>query len=137
MKITLPDIQSQQRFVLQASIEEAIGQLKKIKNVRSVSPIDLDGFKESDYPNTHLLREREGYEPPAPEVVRAYLAHFQMHCPEFDTDEKIAVLMNVTSRRIRAYKKGEEKVPFGIWRRFLVATGRAAQDILPVYFVIE
>ncbi|KPC24159.1 Uncharacterized protein AC496_1170 [Pseudomonas savastanoi pv. glycinea] len=37
-----------------------------------------------------------------------------------------------SDRRVRDYKQGVRKVPYGVWRHFLVLTGRAPQDIIPV-----
>jgi hypothetical protein len=65
--------------------------------------------------------------------VGAYFRHFQAHFPEHGTDAKLAALLGLSSdRRIREFKNGSRKVPYGIWRSFLVLTGRAPQDILPV-----
>jgi len=39
----------------------------------------------------------------------------------------------VTSdRRVREFKNGARKVPYGIWRKFLVITGHVPQDVLTV-----
>ncbi len=91
--------------------------------------VDVD-FSDS---RTHLLREREGWEPPHPDIVGAYFRNFQGHFPEYGTDEKLAALLGLSSnRRIREFKNGDRKVPYGVWRTFLVLTGRAPQDILAV-----
>ena len=39
---------------------------------------------------------------------------------------------NNTERRLRSFKSGESKPPYGIWRKILVATGRAPQEVDPV-----
>jgi len=88
---------------------------------------------ETQYSNKHLFREREGWEAPDPDIVGAYFRHFQKHFTDFNTDKKLADFLSVTSdRRVREFKNGARKVPYGIWRKFLVITGRAPQDVLTV-----
>lgn len=131
MKIKIPSIQEQRRLVFEESIKEAVEQFQEYLNAPAISePLEVD---ESEYPNTHLLREREGWEPPDPDLVRAYFSQFQRAFEEYDTDKKLSHLLGLSSnRRIREFKAGEYKVPYGIWRKFLVMTGRAPQDIIPV-----
>lgn len=133
MEIKLPSVSAQQQLIFNKAIDEAIEQLTINRNAKEVPPIkEID---ESKYPNTHLLREREGWEPPAPDVVGAYFRHFQSHCPGFETDSKLARLLGLSSdRRIRAFKQGTQAVPYGIWRTFLIMTGRVGQDIIDVKF---
>ncbi|MBW5416299.1 hypothetical protein [Pseudomonas sp. MAG002Y] len=131
MEIKIPDIQAQQKFIFEEATKEAIAALEanlKAPRIEPQSEID-----ESQYSNKHLLREKQGWEPPSPDIVAAYFRHFQKHFPEFDTDQKLADLLGISSnRRIREFKSGEAKVPYGVWRRFLVLTGRAPQEIIPV-----
>lgn len=129
--IPLPSIADQQMAVFQAATEAAIQQLRSnLEAPRLSGQIEID---EDQYPRTHLLRADEGWEPPAPELVRAYFRHFQSAFPEHGSDAKLAVLFGLSSdRRIRDYKHGSYKVPYGIWRHFLVLTGRVPQDIIPV-----
>lgn len=89
---------------------------------------------EKQYPQTHLLREREGWKAPEPEIVRAYFEQFKKTFPEYDSDKKLATLLGLTSdRRIREFKEGGRKVPYGVWRTFLIMTGRAPQDVIKVF----
>jgi len=131
MKIRMPGIREQQRFVLEEATKEAIAQLQE--NLKApVFDVALD-VDESQFPDTHLLREREGWGPPDPAIVRAYFSQFQSVFNEYDTDKKLAGLLGLSSdRRVREFKNGDYKVPYGIWRRFLVLTGRAPQEIIPV-----
>ena len=132
MKIDLPDIREQQRAIFEASTKEAIYTLKKNLKAPELPPqTEVD---ESQYPRTHLLREREGWEPPHKDIVAAYFNHLKEHYPdEYGNDKKIAALIGVASdRRVREFKNGDRKVPYGVWRKFLVMTGRAPQDVLPV-----
>lgn len=78
------------------------------------------------------------WEAPSPDVIGAYFRHFQEAFPEYGTDGKLAALLGISSdRRIREYKQGRQKMPYGIWRRFLVLTGRVPQDIIPVLAFME
>lgn len=132
--IPLPSIATQQAVVFEAATEAAIRQLKEnLEAPRLPGPADFD---ESMFSRTHLLRELEGWEPPSAEVVAAYFRHFQTVFPEYGTDKKLARFLGLmgqsADRRVREFKAGTYKVPFGVWRHFLVVTGRAPQDIIPV-----
>jgi len=131
IEIPLPSIAEQQEAVFQAATEAAIRQLRANLNApRLPGQTELD---EDQYSRAHLLREHEGWEPPSPDVVGAYFRHFQVGFPEHGTDGKLARLLGLSSdRRVRDYKQGVRKVPYGVWRHFLVLTGRVPQDIIPV-----
>ncbi|MFL6970081.1 hypothetical protein ACJ6X8_28015 [Pseudomonas alvandae] len=131
MIIELPGIAEQQALVFQEGTKAAIKQLKANLNAPRLMP--QSEIDESKYPRTHLLREHEGWEPPNPDVVSAYFRHFQSNFDEYNTDAKLAALLGLSSdRRIRTFKEGSTSVPYGVWRRFLVITGRVPQDIIPV-----
>jgi len=88
---------------------------------------------ENDYSAAHLLRENEGWVAPDKDIVAAYFKHFQGCFAEHNSDSKLAVLLGLSSsRRIREFKSGSRKVSYGIWRKFLVITGRVPQDVLSV-----
>lgn len=131
MVIELPDIATQQAIIYEQGTKAAIAQLNANLNAPRVTPqAEID---ESRYPRTHLLREREGWEPPAPDVVGAYFRHFQAHFSDYDTDRKLAGLLGLsTNRRVRAFKEGSTPVPYSVWRHFLTLTGRVPQDVVPV-----
>lgn len=130
--IDLPSIAEQQAAVFQQATQAAIEQLQRnLQAPRLPAQTEID---ESQYPRTHLLREHEGWEAPHPDIVGAYFRHFQKHFPECDSDGKLAYLLGLSSdRRVREFKSGDRKVPYGVWRQFLVMTGRAPQDVLPVF----
>lgn len=131
MRIELPSIADQQSAVFEAATKAAIKQLQA--NLKAPHIPGQTYANEADHPRTHLLREHEGWEPPAPEIVRAYFKHLQDNFPEYGTDGKLADLLGLSSnRRVREFKEGGRKVPYELWRRFLVLTGRAPQDVLPV-----
>jgi hypothetical protein len=139
MKIDLPSIEDQQELIFQEATKEAISKLEANLNAPRYPAQDL--VDESLYPRTHLLRENEGWEAPAPEIVKAYFRHFQNHFTEYSTDVKLAVLLGMVGggndRRIRAFKDGSKKTPYGVWRRFLVLTGRVPQEIIPVLGIMR
>jgi len=129
MKINLPSIDEQQIVIFEASTKEAISVLKKnLKAARYPPQNEID-----ENVRLHLLREGEGWEAPDPDVIGAYFRHFQQYFDAYDTDKKLAVLLGLSSdRRVREYKSGARKMPYGIWRKFLVLTGRAPQEIIEV-----
>lgn len=131
MKITFPSISEQQKYIFEAATQEAIKILKtNLDAPRLPAQTEID---ESQYSHAHLLRENEGWEPPHPDIIAAYFRNFQEHFPEYGTDKKLAALLNLSSdRRVREYKSGARVIPFGIWRNFLIMTGRAPQEVLPV-----
>lgn len=131
MKIELPSIEQQQAVIFEEATKAAIAQLKaNLKAPRIEPQREVD---ESAYPRTHLLREREGWEPPHADIVGAYFRHFQAAFPEYGTDRKLAELLGLSGdRRVREFKQGTRSVPYGVWRHFLVITGRAPQNVLPV-----
>ncbi len=139
MKIDLPNIQDQQRFIYEEATKEAMAQLQS--NLRAPEYPAQNLVDESLYLRTHLLRENEGWEAPAPEIVKAYFRHFQNHFSEYGTDAKLAVLLGMmgggNDRRIRAFKDGSKKPPYGVWRRFLVLTGRVPQEIIPALGIMR
>ena len=134
MKIELPSIAEQQLFVFKAAQQEAITAMEKNSEAQvMMAPISVD---ESAYSRAHLLREREGWEPPHKDLVAAYFGQFK-ELFGYGSDRQMADLLGLSSdRRVRAFKKGTEVVPYGIWRRFLVMTGRAPQDVIPVLGVV-
>lgn len=131
MKIDLPSIAEQQVFVFEAATKAAVMQLQEnLKAPRLAAQSEVD---ESLYPRTHLLTEAEGWCPPHPDVIGAYFRHFQANFPAYSTDARLAGLLGLSSdRRVRAFKDGSKAPPYGVWRRFLVLTGRVPQEIIPV-----
>lgn len=132
MKIEIPliSLDDQRKFIRQAAIDEAIAQLQANLDAPVYPPqTEVDETQET----THLLLEHEGWQAPSPDLVSAFFRQFQLHFPDYNTDRKLAELLGVSSnRRIRQFKSGEKKVPYGVWRRFLVMTGRVPQEIIPV-----
>lgn len=131
MKIALPSIADQQKFIFEQATAAAIQTLQQNLNAPQLpAQTEVD---ESQYSRAHLLREHEDWEAPHPDIIAAYFRHLQQHLPEYDTDGKLATLLGLSSnRRIREYKSGARTIPYGVWRKFLIMTGRAPQDVLKV-----
>ncbi|HCE3247772.1 hypothetical protein HUO05_23870 (plasmid) [Vibrio alginolyticus] len=131
MQITIPTLAEQQRVIVADGIKKAVKQLNE--NVEApVFPAQSE-VNESDYSRAHLL-DKPDYESPHPDLIGAYFRHFQGLFPDYDSDAKLAKLLGVSSdRRIREYKQGKHKVPYEIWDRFLVMTGRKPQTIIKVF----
>lgn len=72
----------------------------------------------------------------AGKIGSVWLKQFTLTFPEYRSDEKIAHLLSLHSkiggRRIRAFRNGDQPIPYGLWRRFLELTGRVNQEITPV-----
>lgn len=131
MVIELPNIARQQALIFEEGTKTAVAQLMANLDAPKLPP--QSEIDEDQYSRNHLLREREGWEPPHPDVVSAYFRHFQSHFKEYGTDAKLAALLGLSSnRRVRAFKEGSIAVPYGVWRQFLVLTGRVPQDVIPV-----
>ena len=134
MKIELPGIDDQQLMVFLASQKEAMATMNKNLDAQVMrAPLVVD---ENAYPRTHLLREREGWEPPHKDLVAAYFQQFK-DLFGYGSDKEMAELLGLSSdRRVREFKQGKSPVPYGVWRRFLVMTGRAPQEVIPVLGVV-
>jgi hypothetical protein len=137
MKIEIPDlnipsIACQQSIIFEQSTLEAIQQLNE--NLKAPVILGQTEIKETDYSHEHLLEKNAGWVAPEADIVGAYFRHFQSHFSEYGTDKTLATLLGLSSdRRVREFKQGKCKVPYDVWRKFLVITGRAPQEILKVF----
>lgn len=130
-ELNVPSLRDQQRLIYEQSTKHAISVLNK--NLQAPVLPGQTELDETAYSNAHLLREHEGFEAPHADIVAAYFRHFQAHFAQYGTDKSLAQLLGLESdRRIRAFKSGEKKVPYNVWRRFLVLTGRVPQDVVEV-----
>lgn len=131
MKIKIPNMAAQQRFVFEAATKAGIEQLEKNLKAPVIEDLELD---ESDYDNSHLLTE-DRWKPPHPDIVHAYIDQLKRNS-EYQSDKDIVNWLglkgNNAERRLRGYRNGDDKPPYGIWRKILVATGRVPQEIEPV-----
>lgn len=134
MEIKLPGLQEQQRLVdIKTEIEESAATMMMVLMSAPDFPAQSE-VDESQYSAAHLLPESEGWESPHADIVGAYFRQFQAIFTDYGSDAKLARLLGLSSdRRIREYKQGVSKVPYGVWRKFLVMTGRAAQEAIHVF----
>lgn len=128
MEIKLPGLREQQKIVeIKNGIEKAAAAI--LKNLSAPDYPSQSEIDETQHSNSHLLAEFDGWEPPHPDIIGAYFRQFQTVFPEYGSDAKLAKLLGLSSdRRIREYKQGVSKPPYGVWRKFLVMTGRAVQE---------
>lgn len=134
IEIDIPPVEEQKRILYAAAVEKSCALLRK--NCSAPVIADVSGVDPTTYGDAHLNTDDEGWEPPSPELVNAWFTQFKNAVPDYKTDEKLGGLLGVrgagVDRRIRAFRSGDKPVPYGIWRRFLVITGRVNQEIYPV-----
>jgi formylglycine-generating enzyme required for sulfatase activity len=136
INIPLPNIQEQRRIALERYTVEQIAKLSE--NAKAPAPDVELTIDENEFSTDHMLSRAQGWVAPAPEVVRAYFDQFQTAFPDYKTDKKLGELLGERhDRRIRAFKSGDQKVPYALWQRFLVMTGRVRQEIIPVYGIMK
>ncbi len=137
--IELPDTNEQRLILLRDGVERGCKAL--LNNLNAPQYGSVPDFNAAIYGEKHLLRENEGWQAPAPELIRAWFGQFQTVFTEYDSEDKLAALFGLHGkqggRRIRAFKSGEMPIPYGIWRHFLVLTGRASQEIIPVLGIFD
>ena len=139
IEIELPDMGSQKETVRRENVRAAIIEIERgLEAPRMRGP---ESFNYRDYSTRHLLTEAEGWEAPAHELVDVWFGHFKRNFPAYASDRKLGQLLGLkgvnTDRMMRKFRFGERPVPYGIWRRFLVMTGRVSQEIIPVLAIIE
>jgi|GEM_PF-1549137 len=131
MKIEIKSLAAQKRFVYEESIKESIQVLKdNLKAEVIETPLTIDISQLSD---AHLRLKDKGYKAPSAEIVTAYINQIKDTFDEYSTDDGIAGLLGLAhGRRIREFKSGKREIPYDLWRKLLVYTGRATQEIVPV-----
>ncbi|EAX8573861.1 hypothetical protein FD492_22295 [Salmonella enterica subsp. enterica serovar Newport] len=138
IKIDIPNLKTQKDIVRKEAVRQACAQLKN--NLQAKHIPGPTGFNYRQFDLAHLKIENEGWTPPATEVVNAWFEHFKTSFPEYKSDKKLGILLGLTGntdRRIRSFRNGERPVPYGVWRRFLIITGRVSQEIIPVIAHID
>ncbi|WP_041175626.1 MULTISPECIES: hypothetical protein [Yersinia pseudotuberculosis complex] len=133
MNIDLPNIEEQRKMLFADNVEKSCAALRNNLNAPHFSA--TSGVEVQTYGDKHLRTEQQGWEVPAPELIYAWFEQFKEVFPEYNSDKKLAALLGLHTsgdRRIRSFKNGEQKIPYGVWRKFLVLTGRVNQEIIPV-----
>jgi len=131
-QVVLPGLNEQAKFVALQRAKELAQAVDAICRQPVIDiPLTLDGkpISENDYPKTHLLERERGWEPPHQDLVKAYFEQLKAYDSKY-SENGIAELLDLSSgRAVRNFKSGERPVPYAVWRKFLVATGRAPIDI--------
>ncbi|MDL5838934.1 hypothetical protein QSW42_25035 [Escherichia coli] len=139
IKITLPSINEQRMEIFKNGIDEAISALRE--NATAAPYPKAKAVDYSTLDERYFLTVEQGWVAPPHTLVNAWFEQFKSTFPEYGSDSSLAALLgnhsNGASRRIREYRNGEKPIPFGIWRKFLVLTGRAPQEIIPVFGVFD
>ncbi|MFS7384573.1 hypothetical protein AB6870_21295 [Rahnella inusitata] len=137
--IDLPDINEQRLLLLRDAAERGYEVLRSnldAPHYGAVPDLDVNAFGDK-----HMRTESEGWEAPVPQLVNAWFTQFQATFPDYASESKFAALLGLHGkqgdRRIRAFKSGDAPVPYGIWRQFLVITGRVSQEIIPVMGIFD
>lgn len=139
ISFSIPSLSEQRIFLLEQGIDEGIKTLKSnlsAKRFPKSKRVDYDSLDEKPF-----LTQEQGWTAPPGTLVDAWFEQFKSSFPEYGSDEKLANLLGIrtkgASRQIRAFRSGEKDIPYGIWRRFLVITGRASQEIYPVLGIFD
>ncbi|AJJ63094.1 hypothetical protein [Yersinia aldovae] len=139
MEINIPSLKDQKMVIYENQLKESYQLL--LDNLNAPYYPKVNNFDSSKYGIEHLKLYKDGWKPPHPDLVNAWFTQFKQTFPEYKTDEKIAILLGLTgsesNRRIRAFRHGEQPIPYGLWRNFLVRTGRVNQEIIPVMGFFE
>jgi hypothetical protein len=134
ISITLPSMDVQRLMILEMDTEKAISTLKS--NLLGQRFPKADGVDYAALDERIFLTQDQGWVAPPPNLVDAWFNQVKELFTEYHSDRKLGNLLGLhgdsADRRIRAYRKGSEAVPYGIWRNFLEITGRVIPEIKPV-----
>lgn len=139
IEIDMPDMGQQRQMVLDIETNEAIEKLRK--NLQAAHYPRCEDVDYSTIDSRVFNTLEEGWIAPNAELVDAWFNQFKSTFKEYKSDEKLGYLLGLrgqsADRRIRAYRKGGETIPYGIWRNFLVITGRVVQEIPTVLGIFD
>lgn len=139
IKITLPSLNIQRMEIFKNGIEESINALRS--NATAAPYPRAKAVDYSTLDERYFLTVEQGWIAPPHKLVNAWFEQFKSTIPEYGSDSSLAALLGIhsngASRRIREYRNGEKPIPYGIWRKFLVITGRVPQEIYPVLGVFD
>lgn len=139
ISIEIPSLDVQRKEVFENGINEAIRALRnnlKAAPYPRAANVDYDALDPR-----YFLTVEEGWIAPPAELVNHWFEQFKATFPQYGVDKSLAGLLGIhthgANRRIREYRNGEKPIPYGIWRKFLVLTGRVTQEIYPVMGVFD
>lgn len=134
IEISLPSMKAQRLMILEKDTEIAVTTLKS--NLLGVEFPKADGVNYSAIDARVFLTVEQGWVAPDHELVNAWFNQVKDNFSDYRTDEKLGNLLGLlgggAARRIRAYRNGDETIPYGIWRKFLELTGRVVPEVKPV-----
>ncbi len=124
--VIMPGLEDQAKFVAKQRAQEIVQYIDDRINENSIDiALSVD---ENNYSKTHLLEKDKGFEPPHHELVTAYFEQLKAYDKQY-TNQGLATFLGLADgRSVRRYTSGEKKIPYDVWRKFLVATGRAPID---------
>lgn len=132
--IPLPSIHTQRLMILEMDTEQAILTLKSNLSGQHFPKVDSVDYASLD--ERVFLTQDQGWIAPPHDLVDAWFNQVKEIFPEYRSDAKLGSLLGLhggsADRRIRAYRNGDEAIPYGIWRKFLELTGRVIPEIKPV-----
>lgn len=139
ISINLPSLDQQHFLVLKSDTEQAISILKENLNAKRFSKTDGVNYSSIDPRIFNTIEQ--GWVPPTSDIIEAWFTQVKTLFNEYGSDGKLAVLLGLqgrgADRRIRAYRNGDEIIPYGVWRTFLELTGRAVVDVKPVLGIFD
>ncbi|ECJ2865468.1 hypothetical protein VV404_004612 [Salmonella enterica] len=137
--ITLPSMDTQRLMILEMETEKAITTLKS--NLLEKKFPKADGVNYAELDERIFLTQDQGWVAPPSDLVDAWFNQVKELFDEYRSDRKLGNLLGLqgdsADRRIRAYRKGSEVIPYGIWRNFLEVTGRVTPEIKPVLGIFD
>ncbi|EBY7550157.1 hypothetical protein D6K16_22925 [Salmonella enterica subsp. enterica serovar Enteritidis] len=139
IEIEIPSIEMQRMAVFENGIKESIDALRK--NLEAAPYPKAASVDYSALDARYFMTIEQGWIAPPCELVNAWFEQFKATFPQYGVDKTLAALLGIhsngASRRIREYRNGEKPIPYGVWRKFLVITGRVKQEIYPVMGVFD
>lgn len=139
ISITLPSMDAQRLMILEMETEKAITTLKS--NLLGKKFPKADGVDYASLDEHIFLTQDQGWVAPPSDLVDAWFNQVKELFYEYRSDRKLGNLLGLqgdsADRRIRAYRKGSEVIPYGIWRNFLEITGRVTPEIKPVLGIFD
>lgn len=137
--ISLPSMDAQRLIILEMETDKAITTLKS--NLLERRYPKADGVDYAAIDERIFLTPDQGWIAPPPSLINAWFNQVKERFDEYRSDGKLGNLLGLqgdsADRRIRAYRKGDEVIPYGIWRNFLEVTGRVAPYIKPVIGIFD
>ena len=139
INMPLPSMDAQRLMILEMETEKAITTLKS--NLLGQKFDKADGVDYAALDERIFLTQDQGWIAPPSDLVDAWFNQVKELFAEYRTDRKLGNLLGLqgesADRRIRAYRKGSEVIPYGIWRNFLEITGRVTPEIKPVLGIFD